>query len=144
MLRVGPLDDTDRDGWEELFRSYIDFYGRDEPQAMYDRAWEEFRRDTRMHALGAWVDDRLVGIVHYLVHASTSSRDVCYLQDLYTAADARGHGVGRALIGAVADEARRRDCARVYWSTQTTNSTARRLYDRVATDSGFMIYRLPL
>jgi GNAT superfamily N-acetyltransferase len=144
VVDVARLERDDRPAWETLFRGYIDFYQRTEPQEMYDRAWLGFEADTRLHALGAKLDGQLVGIVHFLVHASTSSRDVCYLQDLYTAPEARGHGVARALISAVVDRARAGNCDRVYWTTQTSNTTARRLYDQVAEDRGFMVYRIPL
>lgn len=143
-ITVGPLDADDHDEWEALFRAYIDFYDRSLGQDAYDRAWREFRSDERMHALGAWVDDRLVGITHFLVHPNTTGPDVCYLQDLYTHPDARGRGVGRALIGEVAEWARVEGCGRVYWLTQQHNDTARRLYDDVATFDGFIVYRLPL
>lgn len=144
MLEVTRLLPEDREAWETLFRGYISFYQREEQQEMYDRAWREFQADQRLHALGAKLDGELVGIVHFLVHASTSSRDVCYLQDLFTAPQARGHGVARALISAVTERAKVRGCDRVYWTTQTTNVTARALYDQVAEDRGFMVYRIPL
>ncbi|PZS27550.1 MAG: GNAT family N-acetyltransferase [Pseudonocardiales bacterium] len=144
MIRIAKLSPNDRDTWESLFRAYIAFYERTEPQHMYDRAWTELQADDRIHALGASVDGQLVGITHFLVHASTSSRDVCYLQDLYTAPAARGHGVARALIDAVVEWASGQDCDRVYWSTQQTNTTARRLYDQVAENRGFILYRIQL
>ena len=40
--------------------------------------------------------------------------------------------------------ARARGCVRVYWHTQTSNTTARRLYDQVALDKRFMQYQIPL
>ena len=144
MLSIGKLEPSDRDAWEALFRAYIDFYQRTEPAEMYERAWREFQADTQLHALGAKLDGRLVGITHFLVHPSTSSPDVCYLQDLFTAQDVRGKGVARALIAAVVDWARERGCSRVYWTTQESNSTARRLYDKVAENRGFIRYQIEL
>ena len=144
MITIGPLAPEDRAEWEVLFRAYTDFYGRTSPQEEYDRAWREFRAAERMFALGARLDGRLVGIAHFLPHASTSSADVCYLQDLFTAPDVRGRGVARALIAAVESWARERGCARVYWHTRESNATARRLYDQVAVNKGFIQYQIPL
>ncbi|MDV3220491.1 GNAT family N-acetyltransferase [Intrasporangium sp.] len=144
MVTITTLEESDRDPWQALFQAYLHFYGRDPGPALYDRAWREFRSGARMHALGARLGDELVGITHYFVHPSTSGRDVCYLQDLFTAPHARGQGVGRALIEAVAAWAAERDCSKVYWQTQEGNTTARRLYDAVANYSGFVVYDLPL
>lgn len=144
MITVGRLEPPDRAAWETLFRGYIEFYQREEPQEMYDRAWDEFQADSRIHALGAKRDDRLVGITHFFGHPSTSGPDVCYLQDLFTAPDARGQGVARALIGSVVDWATARRCARVYWHTQESNVTARALYDKVARNLGFIRYQIEL
>ena len=65
---------------------------------------------------------------------------VCYLQDLFTREQARGQGVGRALINAVYDRAREAGSTRVYWQTQETNVVAQALYDKVAKRSGFIVY----
>jgi GNAT superfamily N-acetyltransferase len=145
VIEIRPLHRDDRAGWERLFRAYLAFYERDEPQNIYDRAWTEFLRDERMHALVATIDGRIVGIAHYLVHANTSLvSDVCYLQDLFTDETMRGRGAARALIAAVVGRARARGCGRVYWTTKQDNATARALYDKVATFRGFIRYDVPL
>lgn len=143
-MKIAKLSPSDRAEWEALFRAYIAFYKRDIPQAVYDRAWKEFLADNRMHALGAWVDGKLVGIAHFFRHINTSAPDVCYLQDLFTLEAARGKGVGGALIAAVCDWARANECCRVYWMTHESNATARRLYDKVGENRGFIRYQIEL
>jgi GNAT superfamily N-acetyltransferase len=144
MLTVEQLTPGDRDAWETLFRAYIDFYERSLEPAVYDETWARFMDDTVIHARGAKLDGRMVGIAHFLVHADTNAADVCYLQDLFTATDARGQGVGRALIDHVTAWARQRGCSELYWQTSESNARARRLYDQVATNSGFIVYGISL
>nr|BFE60842.1 GNAT family N-acetyltransferase [Dactylosporangium thailandense] len=144
MIEVGRLGDGDRAAWQELFAGYNAFYGRTWPDERYERAWADFRRGDRVHALVARLDGRAVGLTHFLFHPSTTSGDACYLQDLFTAAEVRGRGAARALIAAVAEVSRERGCERVYWHTREDNATARRLYDRVAEHRGFIQYVMPL
>lgn len=144
MLTIGHLEPQDRAEWEKLFIGYMAFYERTCPPDVYERAWQNFQADTRIHALCARLDGKLVGIVHFLRHANTWAADVCYLQDLFTAEEARGHGVGRALIAAVCDWARKEGCIRVYWMTHHTNAPARLLYDKVAENRGFIRYQIEL
>lgn len=143
-ISIKSLTACDRPQWEQLFRGYLTFYETSPEDSVIDRAWKEFTADERMHALGAWLDSTLVGIVHFLEHPSTTAANVCYLQDLFTEPASRGRGVARALIAAVVDAARRRGCSRVYWVTHESNLTARRLYDQVAVNSGFVRYQIPL
>ena len=96
-----------------------------------------------MWALVAEDEGRLVGLVHYLFHLSTTRvEQVCYLRDLFTLESKRGKGVGRALIQAVSDRAHTEGVDSVYWQTHETNATGRRLYDSVATNEGFIVYSL--
>lgn len=75
-------------------------------------------------------------------HRSTwTTRDYCYLQDLFVAPDARGGGIGRALIEHVYADAKRRGVSRVHWMRHEINHTGMRLYDRVGDRSGFVLYR---
>ena len=139
-----PLRPHDRAAWEILARGYKAFYRDPIPDEDYDRTWEKLMAAAELHGLGAHADGRLVGIAHFLFHPTVWQGEACYLQDLFTAEDARGKGVARALIEAVAEAARPRGATRYYWLTAEDNATARALYDKVARFKGFVRYDYPI
>ena len=140
---IRPVGADERADWEPLWKGYLDFYKTALPTATYDTTWRRLHDPTEpMWLLGAYVDGRLKGIVHYLYHRSCwTVGDYCYLQDLFVAEDARKLGLGRALIEAVYDRARADGASRVHWLTHETNATARSLYDQLADRPGFIQYR---
>ena len=145
MIAIGALEPEDRPRWQELFEGYNTFYERTLPTRIYDEKWHAFQGNKTIHALCARDEsNNIVGITHFFKHPSTSGPDVCYLQDLFTAPEARGRGVGRALIEAVTEWAKQQNCCRVYWHTSEFNETARRLYDQVAEKTPFINYRIVL
>jgi GNAT superfamily N-acetyltransferase len=129
--------------WAPLWEGYNDFYKRVIPAEVTRMTWSRFFDAYEpVHAMVAEEDGRLVGLVHYLFHRNTAMiGPTCYLQDLFTNADMRGKGVGRALIEAVYERAKTAGSPRVYWVTHETNLTAMTLYDKVAERSGFIQYR---
>ena len=144
---VRLIEQRDFDQWKQLWDGYNAFYGRSGETALADeitqRTWSRFFDGYEpMHALVAEREARLVGLVHYIFHRSTISiGPVCYLQDLFTVEEARGKGVGRALIEEVYRCAELAGASRVYWHTHSSNAIARSIYDKVAEDSGFVVYR---
>jgi GNAT superfamily N-acetyltransferase len=142
-LTVRPVAPTDLAQWEALWDGYNTFYERTVPPEITRVTWSRFfDADEPVHALVAEKDGRLLGLVHYLFHRSTTLiGPTCYLQDLFTTEAARGQGVGRALIESVYERARTAGSLRVYWQTHETNVTAMALYDKVAERPGFLVYR---
>lgn len=149
-FEIRPVSRADYEQWRPLWEGYNAFYGRSGatalPEEITARTWERFFDPTEpVHALVALEQGAIVGLVHYLYHRSTTRlHDVCYLQDLFTAASLRGLGIGRLLINAVYDAAREAGCSRVYWQTQVTNQPGRALYDKLAEHKGFIVYSYEL
>ena len=143
MLQVRPLRPDDREAWEPLWQGYLTFYKSSLPAEVTEETWRRLNDPVEpMYGLAAVLDDRIVGIVHYIYHRSTwTTGNYCYLQDLFTAEEARGRGAGRMLIEAVYEKARADGASRVYWLTHETNTSAQVLYDKVASRSGFIQYR---
>lgn len=142
-IHVRFAEPDDRAGWEVLWRGYQEFYEAD-LSAGADSLWNRL-----MHASGdgpyalvaVGENGKLLGLAHYLYHRSTWSESPrCYLNDLFTAPESRGKGVGRKLIEAVYEKADAHGAGQVYWLTQEFNKTARRLYDDVANVTPFIKY----
>ncbi|WP_374975147.1 N-acetyltransferase family protein [Microbacterium trichothecenolyticum] len=147
MTEIRPLAPADRDAWLPLWHGYIEFYESEVSDEQTALTWNRLLDPQfPIHGAVATGDGgRAIGFVHWLTHAATwSAAPYVYLEDLFVAPDTRGTGAGRALIAHVTDWAREHDAAKVYWLTQETNATARALYDRVATHTGFVHYEIAL
>jgi GNAT superfamily N-acetyltransferase len=143
---VRPIRPEDYEQWRPLWDGYNAFYGRagatSLPEAITSATWDRFFNPAEpVHGLVAEDGGRIVGLVHFIFHRSTTRlHDVCYLQDLFTTPDLRGNGVGQLLIAAVYDAAREAGSSRVYWHTHTSNEAGRGLYDKLAPYLGFIVY----
>ena len=146
-LTLRPPTEDDRDVWDELFAAYLAFYETDLPDAQFELTWQRIMDGDGIFALLAVEDEggpgeQPVGLMHWMYHPSTwTEGPYCYLQDLYVDQDARGGGVGRALIEKLYEIAEDEGAAQVYWLTQGFNETARYLYDRVGELTPFIKYR---
>ena len=129
---IRMLVKDDYRSWKVLWDGYNAFYGRrgatelapEITQMTWSRFFDAYEP---MHALVAESSGSLLGLAHFLFHRSTIQiGPACYLQDLFTAEEARGKGVGRALIDSVYEYARKAGSPRVYWQTHETNTVAMR------------------
>ena len=144
-ITIRTIAPRDRQRWAPLWADYLAFYESDLPPEITDATFARFLDPNEpMFALVAEENGQLLGFVHCVLHRGTwSIGDFCYLEDLFVTASGRGKGIGRALIQAVYTRADNLNCARVYWLTHETNTTARALYDKIAEHRGFIQYRRP-
>jgi GNAT superfamily N-acetyltransferase len=77
----------------------------------------------------AWNGDRAVGFALYFHNYSTFlARRGLYLEDLFVVPDARGRGIGKALIAHCARVAVTRGCGRFEWTVLDWNEPAIAFY----------------
>ncbi len=137
-VRIDRVDVVDLPVLMPMMRAYCDFYEVDP-------------RDDRLIALArALIDDpgqgeqaiardgegKPVGFATiYWTWQTLYAARVGVLNDLYVEPDARGLGVGRALIEHCRGLCRKRGAAKLVWETAPDNTTAQRLYDGIGAEA---------
>lgn len=140
---IKAVERSDEQEWRELWRQYLDFYHLTLGEDVYGNTFAAFFDSDLQtpNCIVAVKNGRLVGLCHYLLHSHCWKIErVCYLQDLFVAETERATGVGRALIEAVYAEADKQGAPTVYWLTEETNHSARKLYDRIGRLTPFLRY----
>ena len=138
MIRAISLED--RDAWAQLFVDYGVFYETSFTDEVVESTWRRLLDPVEpIDALVAEVDGSVVGFAHYRSHPDTFStgRD-WFLDDLYTAPEARGHGVATQLIEHLTQLAD----GTLRWITAESNTTAQRVYDKLATRTTWVTYEV--
>ena len=145
-IRTRPFAAADRAAWDIMWASYLTFYETSLPPEISADTWARFLKPAPNHiGLIAESAGAPLGFAHAILHPGTwSPKPVCYLEDLYVNEAARGRGVGRALIEALADKGRAEGWLRLYWQTARDNNTAQRLYDKIAQRTDWLRYDLDL
>jgi GNAT superfamily N-acetyltransferase len=86
----------------------------------------------RVFAHVAEREGHIVGMALWFLNFSTwTGKHGIYLEDLVVDPSARGGGVARGLVRALAAEARARDCARIEWAVLDWNEQAKDFYRRL-------------
>ncbi len=106
------------------------------------RGKESFRQRLRQPRtetfyVGAFEDERLVGIVGFFRESGTKGQHKGYIISMYVAPEQRGSGVGKALVTEAIAQARTiPGLEQLLLAVVTTNTAARRLYLSL----GFEVY----
>jgi len=140
VIRLIASDD--RQAWEDLYKSYLEFYESEPIASSTELLWERLISSPAIiQSFVAELNGELVGIVHFHYQLSTWTHTYhCYLEDLYVAEEHRGKGIATELIEAVAAAAIKNNCSELFWITKSSNQTAQRLYEKLATRSDFIRY----
>jgi GNAT superfamily N-acetyltransferase len=129
---IAPIAVEELEELLPLIAAYQRFYEVEAVDGERNRAF--FRRFLAPSGdgllLGARSGGQLVGYACLYWHfSSLEACESVLMNDLFVDEQARGQGVGRALIEAAAAVAREREVPFVEWSTAPDNKTAQRLYD---------------
>jgi GNAT superfamily N-acetyltransferase len=146
-IQVGPVAEREFEALLPLIAAYQRFYEVDDIDSDRNRFF--FRRFLAPSADGELLAARdgnggILGYACLYWHfSSTRAVETVLMNDLFVTPEARGRGVGRALIEASRAVARARGAAWLEWATAPDNHTAQRLYDSMTSEkSTWLEYEL--
>ena len=86
----------------------------------------------RFELLFGELDGRPVAYsLYFFTYSSFLARPTLYLEDLFVLPEARRHGMGGAMLRALAERALAADCGRMEWAALTWNRLAIDFYERL-------------
>ena len=145
-LEIRDAEAGDEAAWRRLSGDYLAFYAVDLDDAVTAQTWARILDPASRVKIRVALDaGRMVGFAIHHHHDSTwVMTPDGYLEDLYLDPDARGKGIGRALIDDLIAICRANGWSRLYWHTNRDNAQARKLYESYVEDQGYMRYRIDL
>lgn len=130
--RVWRAQPDDVDDVVRLLLAFRDWLGSSSPAAHeLEASVSRLLTDPATEfLLGAPGEERAAGVCQLRFrHSAWTSADDCWLEDLFVEEQARGRGVGRALVSAACDRARERGAGRIELDTNERNTSAIALYE---------------
>ena len=148
MIEIRRAVDADLTQLAGLFDLYRQFYRQPADAGLaLQFIGERLRHGDSALLVAAENDATLVGFTQlYPTLCSVSAARILILYDLFVAGHARRKGVGRALLEAAGQHAKRGGAVRMELATATTNYAAQRLYESLGwiRDNEFYRYTLCL
>lgn len=146
---VSPVREEEFETLLPLIAAYQRFYEVEDPsdernRAFFARFLAPSEDGMLLRARAVDGEQPILGYACLYWHfSSLDPGETVLMNDLFVAPEARGRGVGRALIEAARAVARERGCKTLEWSTAPDNHTAQRLYDSTgASRSTWLSYEL--
>lgn len=145
-ISIRDLSPADEPRWRQLWAGYCQHYCTPLPEEITADTWRRMLDPTiSIHGRIAELNGAAVGFAIYVLHDATWTLGLaCYLEDLFVAPEARGMGLGRALMEDLLQMGRAHGWSKLYWHTKSDNETARRLYDTFCLADDFVRYRMPI
>jgi ribosomal protein S18 acetylase RimI-like enzyme len=141
---IRPFAAQDREAFLAMWRAFI-ATAPNEPgnPRIGEVNFERVMSGGPLRGIVACRDGQPLGFALFLAFPFTWARgDVCYLQDIFVAGEARGQGLARAMIAHLVALGEANGWFKIFWMIPPENATAQRLYDKVAKRMDYIRYDL--
>ena len=142
MIRF--LEQKDKEQWAKLYIGYADFYKVPMNTEILDILWNWIHdKNHVVNGICFELDNKIVGIAHYrTMPRPIKGQYVGFLDDLFVEPEMRGQKIAQKLINHLKSLSKVNNWNSIRWITHSSNENAKKLYDKIANNTGFELYEL--
>ena len=141
---IRNIELKDKENWIKLYCGYAKFYKVPMNQDILDTLWGWIHDNNHIvNGICYEIDSNIVGIAHYrTMPRPNKGQYVGFLDDLYVDSEFRGQKIAQKLINHLKSLSKSNNWDGIRWITHSSNENAKKLYDKIANNTGFELYEL--
>jgi ribosomal protein S18 acetylase RimI-like enzyme len=141
---IRKLNLKDKEKWSKLYYGYAEFYKVPMNQGILDTLWGWINDNNHIvNGICYELDSNIVGIAHYrTMPRPIKGKYIGFLDDLFVDPEFRGQKIAQKLINHLKSLSKANNWDGIRWITHSSNENAKKLYDKIANNTGFEIYEL--
>ena len=141
---IRKLELKDKESWAKLYSGYADFYKVPMNTGILDTLWSWIHDDNHIvDAIGFELEGKIVGIAHYrTMPRPIKGEYIGFLDDLFVEPEFRGQKIAQKLISHLKSLSKANNWDGIRWITHSSNVNAKKLYNKIANNTGFELYEL--
>ena len=141
---IRKLERNDKKNWIKLYCGYAKFYKVPMNQEILDTLWEWIHNEIHdVNAICYEFEGKIVGIAHYrTMPRPIKGQYIGFLDDLFVEQEFRGRQIAQKLISHLKSLSKDNNWDGIRWITHSSNENAKKLYDKIANNTGFELYEL--
>tara|TARA_Y100001935_G_scaffold63473_1_gene53361 strand:- start:273 stop:710 length:438 start_codon:yes stop_codon:yes gene_type:complete len=141
---IRNLEEKDKKNWENLYNGYANFYKVPMNRGILDTLWNWIHdKNHIVNGVCYELEDKIVGIAHYrTMPRPIKGEYIGFLDDLYVDPNYRGQKIAQKIINYLKTLSKDNNWSGIRWITHSSNNNAKKLYDKIADNTGFEIYEL--
>ena len=141
---IRNLEEKDKKNWENLYNGYANFYKVPMNRIILDTLWNWIHdKNHIVNGVCYELEDKIVGIAHYrTMPRPIKGEYIGFLDDLYVDPNYRGQKIAQKIINYLKTLSKDNNWSGIRWITHSSNNNAKKLYDKIADNTGFELYEL--
>ena len=141
---IRKLEKKDKENWSKLYYGYAEFYKVPMNTAILNTLWSWIHdKNHIVNGICFELNGKILGIAHYrTMPRPLKGKNIGFLDDLFVETEFRGQKIAQKLITHLKSLSKSNGWDAIRWTTHSSNKIAKKLYDKIANNTGFDLYEL--